>query len=56
MVSVFVTGPKVRGFKPAGGNKNPQHSFLGSGVKTLTPCRKILRHVKELYAYEVDIS
>jgi hypothetical protein len=53
MVSVLAIGPKVRDFKLVRwrwvlrGVKNPQYAFLRREIKTLAPCRKILRHVKE---------
>jgi hypothetical protein len=49
VVSLFATGPKGGGFEPGKGN-----GFLraipsfGWEVKPEIPCRKILRHVKEL--------
>jgi hypothetical protein len=55
MVIVLATGPKVRVFKPSrgrwtfkGDKIRGTTSFEGE-VKPSTPCRKILRNVKELY-------
>jgi hypothetical protein len=62
MVSVLVTGPNVSGFKPGRSDtflraiKIRSTPFFRREVKPLAPCRKILRHVKELYEYERDIS
>jgi hypothetical protein len=45
VVSVLAISPKFCGFKPVGGEIKPE-----------APCRKILRHVKELYEYEINRS
>jgi hypothetical protein len=62
MVSVHATEPKVRGFKPGGCDGflrvikiRSTPSFEGK-VKPEVPCRKILRDVKKLYKYEINIS
>jgi hypothetical protein len=54
VVSELATGPKGRGFKPSQGDGflraikiRNTHSF-GWEVKREVPCRKILRHVKDL--------
>jgi hypothetical protein len=56
MVSVLPIEPKVYGFKPGRGrwtfksHKNPQHApSFGEEVKPSAPCRKILRHVTNLF-------
>jgi hypothetical protein len=54
VVSVLATGPKGRGFEPGQGDgflraiKNRSIPSFGSEVKPKVPCRKILRHVKNL--------
>jgi hypothetical protein len=55
VVSVQATGPKGCGLKTQPkrwnfkGDENPQHIFLSDGkYSRKVPCRKILRHVKEL--------
>jgi hypothetical protein len=55
VVSVLATEPKCCGFKTlprrwiSKGDKNTQHTFLSNGKESgKVPCRKILRHVKEL--------
>jgi hypothetical protein len=49
VVSVLATGPKVACSNPAKAIKNPQHNFFfGWEVKLEVPCRKILRHVKDI--------
>jgi hypothetical protein len=59
---VLATGPKVRGFKLSQDDgslkaiKMRRTTSLGREVKPSVPCRKILRHVKERYEYERDIS
>jgi hypothetical protein len=48
VVSVLVTGPKGRGFKPGRGDKALKirsTSSFGWEVKPEVPCRKTLRHV-----------
>jgi hypothetical protein len=53
LVSMFAIGPKVFGFKRGRGrwifksDKNLQHALLRKGIKSSTPCREILRYVKE---------
>jgi hypothetical protein len=53
VVIVVATGPKVRGFKPGRGDgflraiKIRSTPSFGGEVKLETPCRNILRHVKE---------
>jgi hypothetical protein len=60
-VNVLDIGPKVRGFKPGRSDgflratKKNQLSTFGE-IKLDTQCRKILRHVKEFYEYERNIS
>jgi hypothetical protein len=39
------------GFK---GDKNPYHDFRRKGSNAVGPCRKILRHVKDLLRYDRD--
>jgi hypothetical protein len=52
MVRMFAIGPKVRGFKPGGGDgflssiKIRSRPTFGREVKPLPPCHKILWHVK----------
>jgi hypothetical protein len=54
VVSVIATGPKGRGFEPGQSDRFLRaiqiHSTFTFGweVKPEVPCRKILRHVKEL--------
>jgi hypothetical protein len=54
VISVLATGPKGRGFKPGQGDgflkaiKIRSTPSFGWEVKPDVPCRKILRHVKEL--------
>jgi hypothetical protein len=55
VVSVLATGPKCRRFEPGQGDgflraikKSAAHLPLGWEVKPEVPCRKILRHVKEI--------
>jgi hypothetical protein len=54
MVSVLATGPKGRGFEPSEGDgflraiKVSSIPSFGWKVKPEIPCRKILRHVKDL--------
>jgi hypothetical protein len=51
-IIVLAIEPKARGLKPGRGqwifkgDKNPQHAFFRRGKRSLAPCRKILRHVK----------
>jgi hypothetical protein len=55
MVSVLAIGPKVRGFKPGRSDVFLRATEIhntpsfGGEVKTETPCRKIILHVKEMY-------
>jgi hypothetical protein len=62
MVSVLVIGPKVRGFKFGQGYgflraiKIRRTRSFGREIALETACHKILRHVKDLYDYERDIS
>jgi hypothetical protein len=55
MFGVHAIGPKVRGFKPGRGDrllcstKTRSSTFLRGELKPKSPCRNILRHVKELY-------
>jgi hypothetical protein len=59
---VLATGPKVRWFKPGQGNTFlraitiSNTPFSEYEVKQETSRRKILRHVKEIYEYERNIS
>jgi hypothetical protein len=52
MVSVLAITPKIRGFKPADNDgflraiKICNTPSFGGEVKPSSPCRKILRHVK----------
>jgi hypothetical protein len=52
MGNVLAIEPKVHGFNPSQGqwifkgNKNLQHAFLQRGSKAISPCHKILLHVK----------
>jgi hypothetical protein len=61
-ISVLATGPKVRGLKPGRGDKFSRTikiritTSFGGEVKPSVPCRKILRHSKELYEYVRYIS
>jgi hypothetical protein len=54
VASVLVTGPKGRGFEPGQGDgflraiKIRSTPSFGWEVKPEVPCRKILRHVKDL--------
>jgi hypothetical protein len=54
VVSVLVTGPKGHGFEPGKGDgllraiKIRSTPSFGWEVKPEVPCRKILRHVKDL--------
>jgi hypothetical protein len=58
MVSVIAIGPKVPGFRTGILRAITIRSTpsFGGEVKPLAPCRKILRHVKELCEYGRDIS
>jgi hypothetical protein len=54
MVRVLATGPKGRGFEPSQGDRflkvikiGSTHSFIWE-AKQEVPCRKIVRHVKDL--------
>jgi hypothetical protein len=53
VVIVLAIGPEVRGFKP-GREKWTLRAIkitsFGEEVKPSTPCRNILRHVKDLYS------
>jgi hypothetical protein len=57
MVSMLATGPQGRGFKPSRGDgflkaiKIRSTSSFGWEAKSVTPCRKILRHVKNPLTY-----
>jgi hypothetical protein len=37
MASVLAISPKVHGFSPGRGDKNPHHAFLRSGSKSVGP-------------------
>jgi hypothetical protein len=58
VVSVLATGPMVRGFKPGRGDgllreiKIRSTLSYGWEVKPEVPCRKILRHVRDLLTYQ----
>jgi hypothetical protein len=60
MVSVLATGPKGRGLEPDQGDgflraiKIRRTSSSRKEVKPEVPCRKILRHVKNLLKFHED--
>jgi hypothetical protein len=60
VVSVLATGPKGCGFEHDQGDgflratKIPSTPFFGWEVKPEVPCRKILRHVKDLLMSHID--
>jgi hypothetical protein len=60
MVNVLDIGPKVRVLKPGRGDgflraiKIRCTTSFGRKLKPEVPCRKILRHVKEFYEYEIN--
>jgi hypothetical protein len=60
VVSALATAPKGCGFKTRPrpifkGDNNPQRTFLSDGKQCgKVPCRKILRHVKELLKFYRD--
>jgi hypothetical protein len=60
--SLLAIESKVRGFKPSRGDeflsviKIRSTPSFGGEVKPEVRCRNILRHVKELYGHERDIS
>jgi hypothetical protein len=62
VISVLVTGPKVRGFKLGRGrwsfmgNKNPHHASFGGEVKPEAPCRKIFPHLRYFEVWTKDTS
>jgi hypothetical protein len=60
VVSVLATGPKGCGFEPSQGDgflraiKIRSTPSFGWEVKPEVPCRKILRHVKDLFKPQGD--
>jgi hypothetical protein len=60
VVSVLATGPKACGFEPGQGDrflraiKIRSTPSFGYEVKAEVPCRKILRHVKDLLKSHAD--
>jgi hypothetical protein len=60
VVSMLATGPKYRGFVPDKGSgflksiKIRSTLSFGWEVNPEVPCRKILRHVKDLLKFHLD--
>jgi hypothetical protein len=55
VISVFIIGPKVRGFKPGRGRYKSAARLLSERKQSHRSHVVHLQHVKEMYGYERDI-